>query len=28
MKPKAWNTRIALVDESFNIKLVSPKDLE
>ncbi len=28
MTPKAWNARIALVDEAFNIKLVSPKDLE
>lgn len=28
MTPKTWNARIALVDESFNIKLVLPKDLE
>jgi hypothetical protein len=28
MKPKKWDARIALIDESFNIKPVSPKDLE
>lgn len=28
MKPKKWDARISLVDESFNIKPVSPKELE
>jgi hypothetical protein len=28
MKPKKWEARISLIDESFNIKLVKPADLE
>lgn len=28
MKPKKWDARISLIDESFNIKLVKPADLE
>jgi len=28
MKPKKWDARIALIDESFNIKPVSPQDME
>jgi hypothetical protein len=28
MKPKKWDARISLVDESFNIKPVSPQELE
>lgn len=28
MKPKQWNARISLLDESFNIKLVKPAELE
>ncbi len=28
MQPKKWDARIALVDESFNIKPIAPKDME
>jgi hypothetical protein len=28
MKPKQWDARISLLDESFNIKMVRPADLE
>jgi len=28
MKPKKWEARISLVDESFNIKVVKPSDLQ
>lgn len=28
MKPKKWDARMSLIDESFNIKLVRPADLE
>jgi hypothetical protein len=27
MKPKKWEARISLIDESFNIKLVKPSDM-
>lgn len=27
MKPKTWDTRVSIVDEAFNIKLVKPNDL-
>ena len=28
MKPRVWDARVSLVDESFNIRLVRPADLE
>ena len=28
MKPRIWDARVSLVDESFNIRLVRPADLE
>jgi len=28
MKPKRWDARISLIDESFNIRLVKPSELE
>ena len=28
MKPKTWDARVSLVDESFNIRLVRPSDVE